>query len=117
MNWKFWKKDTKEKESGTTPSKLPRPKDMPQEIGRHLVVVEGCDPDWVWNLRYAIKPQAEGSAVFDFRIFDELDAAKKGVRVANFNSLDEQAELILFEGWMNRKTRQFEIGKTLAQAV
>ena len=114
MNWKFWKKDN---DPGTVPRKLPRPKEMPQEIGRHLVVVEGYDPDWAWNLKFALQPQEEGSAVFNFRIFDESAAAQKGMRIANFTSLDNHGDLILFQGWINRKTRQFEIEKTLQKAV
>jgi len=117
MNWRFWKKDNSGNDPGATAKKLPRPKDLPQEIGRHLVVEESLDPDWVWSLKCVMLPQAEGATIYDFRIFSESSAEQKGVRVKNYTALDDQPDLILFEGWIDRKSRQFKFEKTLQEAV
>ena len=119
MSWKFWKKDNNNSSSDSVEGakKLPRPKDLPQEIGRHLVVDENYDPDWVWSLRYVTQSQGGSNAIFDFRIFSESAAADQNVRIRDYHSLDAHADLILFDGWFDRKTRKFEFVKKLDRAV
>lgn len=117
MSWKFWKKDKSGSGSGQAARKLPRPKDLPQEIGRYLVVDEGYDPDWVWNLKYVLLSQGGSNTVFNFRIFNESSAADENVRVRDYHSLDAHPELILFDGWIDRKSRKFEFSKKLDRAV
>ena len=54
MGWKFWqRKEADAPEIITGEKKLPRPKDLHNEVGRHLVVVDGFPPDWVWQLKSA----------------------------------------------------------------
>jgi hypothetical protein len=48
----FWKrKETKDGEG-----KLPGPKGMPDMVGRHMVLEEKVDPNWVWNLKGVVRP-------------------------------------------------------------
>lgn len=117
MSWKFWKKDNSGSGSGEGAIKLPRPKDLPQEIGRHLVVDENYDPDWVWGLKYAMLPQGDSNTVFDFRIFSESAAADQNVRIRDYHSLDAHPDLILFDGWFDRKSRKYAFGRKLDRAV
>jgi hypothetical protein len=99
MNWKFWKQDN----PANTPAdrlhvKLPGPKELPQQIGRYLVVEEKLDPDYVWNLRYVARPRTERKHYFDFRLFSSKAAQTAQVRVINYDSLDNHPELVLFKG-------------------
>ena len=104
MSWKFW-----EKKNEGTHEKLPGPKDIPYPVGRHLVVDLGQDPDWVWQLK-GVSLRKEGSKdVFHVRIFSANDAAMKKVSVKNYRSLDEHQDLILFEGWFDKKTMQAQV--------
>jgi hypothetical protein len=103
MSFRFWNK-TENKEE------LPRPKSIPDTVGRDLVVKMHKDPDWVWSLKGVVKlHQADSKTKFDFRVFDERDAALKGVRVKNYKTLDEHPELILFDGWFDKKTLQVHV--------
>ena len=96
MNLKFWKKTDPGQGGGGT--KLPGPKDLPQQIGRQLVVAMGEEPDWVWNLRSVVKPREGEKNVLDIRIYSPAKVAEAGIAIRNYHSLDEHAELVLYEG-------------------
>lgn len=99
----FWKK----KSPGEI--KLSRPKTIPDPVGRFLVVKLGQNPDWVWNLKSVVKPRGEEKNSFDVRVFDSAQQSSQGVTVKNYNSLDEHPELILFDGWFNKKTQEVHV--------
>ncbi len=91
----FWKRKEEEK--------LPGPKDIPELAGRHMVVEEKKDPDWVWNLKGVVRP-ADKKKAFYCRVFDEAQAAKAGVKVKDWSSLDSNPDLILWEGYLDKET-------------
>lgn len=106
MNWKFW-----EKNKSNTGVKLTKPKDLPQSVGKHLVVDLKYDPDWVWGLKivYIGKiEKEENKNLFDFRIFDPNHAMTKGIEVKNYRALDEHVDMILFDGWYNKRTEDMK---------
>ena len=104
MSWSFWKKKSATVEpSEAREEKLSKPKDIPEPVGRYLVVDLGKDPDWVWKLKSVVHRQAEKHR-YDVRVFDELQARAKRVSVRNYTTLDEHPELILFEGWYDMKS-------------
>jgi len=110
MNWKFWERKTDAgKPSGAKVQKLSKPKNIPEPVGRYLVVKLGKNPDWVWNLKGAVRPRPEGKDRYDVRIFDLAKVAQKSVTVKDYTSLDEHPELILYEGWFDKKTLKVEI--------
>lgn len=99
MHWKFWQRE--KTGGGTTKTagvKLPGPKDLPQQIGMYLVVNEKLDPDFVWALKWVVRPRPERARYFDFRIFDPAQADNAGLKVANYTSLDDHPVLVLFKG-------------------
>ena len=99
MNWKFWERGkTKDGEV-----RLPRPKTVPQEVGSYMVVTEKESPDWVWRLKAVVLP-TEKKKAFYCRVFAEANAAKAGVKVKDWNSLDDHPDLILWEGYFDRAT-------------
>jgi hypothetical protein len=113
MSWNFWKK--KSAPSGpakTKEEKLPKPKDIPEPVGRFLVVDLGKDPDWVWQLKSVVRAQAEKSR-YDVRVFDESQTSSKGVRVQDYTTLDGHPELILFEGWYDKKSNRAHMQEPL----
>jgi hypothetical protein len=108
--WKFWKKTSERgKLSSTKTQKLLRPKNIPEPVGRYLVVELGKNPDWVWHLKSAVRPRQEGKDAYDFRVFNEAKVSGKNVTVEDYTSLDEHPELILFEGWFDKKSMQVQI--------
>jgi len=105
MSWNFWKKKSVEGvPQEAKVEKLTRPQNLPQAVGRDIIVELGKDPDWVWHLKSVVRPTHEEINRYDVRVFDETQASARGVRVANYNSLNEHPELILFEGWYDRKS-------------
>ena len=99
MSWKFWKKDSNKKNE-----KLAGPRDIPAVVGRHLVIHMHKDPDWVWHLKSVVRLRNKKKRQYDVRVFDEAQAYARGVNVENYNSLNEHPELIIFEGWYDRKS-------------
>jgi hypothetical protein len=101
MGWKFWGKNTGGSEK--TP-KLSGPKDLPDAVGRQLVVDMELDPDWVWSLKAVVRRREDTRHVREVRVFDPTRALAAGVRVKNFDSLDENPGQILYAGWFNTDT-------------
>jgi hypothetical protein len=99
MFWKFWeRKKTKEGEV-----RFPGPKGVPWAVGSYLVVNAKKDPDWVWKLKGVVRP-TEKKKAFYCRVFSEADAAQAGVKVKDWSSLDEHLDLILWEGYFDKRT-------------
>jgi inorganic pyrophosphatase len=102
MSWRFWDRGASEGKG----VKLPGPKPIPNSIGRALVVKRGEDPDWVWSLRCVERPRDGMKECWDIRVFDEHSASEKKISVRDYNSLEIAPELILFEGWYNKRTSE-----------
>jgi hypothetical protein len=88
--------------------KLPGPRNLPDDIGRTLVVDHKQDPNWAWSLKAVLKPGEEKS-VFLVRVFDDRAVSSQGVRVTDYNSFNERPDLVLFDGWFNKKTHTAQV--------
>jgi hypothetical protein len=95
----------KTSDGGNQAPKLSGPKEVPDEVGRSLVVDLKQDPTWAWSLKAVIKPDG-GNRSFFVRVYEERQAYSKGVQVRNFSTLDDHPELILFDGWFSKKTHE-----------
>ena len=117
MNWKFWKIDNKKaRRPNQRVSNLPKPKDLPDRVRNHLVTQLKLDANWVWTLRWVVRPTTEKHNL-EIRIFDPAEAFLDDVIVMDFNSLDDFPELILFEGWFKTNTGLIDIKKTADKAA
>jgi hypothetical protein len=123
MFWDFFRrKRVTGKLSKTQGEKPPKPQSLPEAVGRELVVGLDKDPDWVWRLKCVMRRIENEKSRFDIRIFDEARAAQKRVRINDYTSLDDYPELIHFDGWYDKKSRQTHIeekgkGEPLAKAA
>jgi hypothetical protein len=91
----FWKKDE---------NALPGPKGVPKAVGRDIVTKLGGDPDRTWKDYKAVMRPKEGyKDTFEVKVFDGVQAASQKITVKDYNSLAEHPELILYEGWFNKK--------------
>ena len=102
MQWKFWKKRNTELGAARANTKMPEPKQLPQQLGGYLVIKEKLDPDWVWSLRCVVRRYPKRKNQFDFRVFDPTEAKRRGIRIADYNSLDTCPEMILYQGFYNK---------------
>jgi hypothetical protein len=85
------------------------PKTIPDAVGRYLVVSLGKNPDWVWNLKAVMRSNGADKDTFEFRVFDPSQAADKGIKVRDYHTFDEHPEMILYEGWFNKRTFEVKI--------
>lgn len=96
MSWNFWKKNK------TGDVRLSKPKDLESRVGKKLVVELQYDPDWVWYLKCVTVSRKEQKSVFDFRIFDPVQAKMQGIEINDYRSLDAHPNLIYFDGWYDK---------------
>ena len=117
MNWKFWKTENKNDLclSQQSPN-LPKPKDLPTQVGMHLVTQLKLDPDWVWSLKGVVRPATEKQN-FEIRIFDPKEAVISDAKIRNYNSLDDYPEMILFEGCFKKNSGWVDIKRTTDKAA
>ena len=103
MFWNKWFNKTGSNE--LQKPKLKPPIDLPQQVGRHLVVNLDQDPDRVWELKAVIKPVEGGrKSARHFRVYDPVHSAKQWIKVRDYHSLDDYPDLILYEGYFDRDT-------------
>jgi hypothetical protein len=116
-NWKFWETANKnDRRLNLRSANLPKPKDLPDRIGIHLVTQLKQDPDWVWTLKGVVRPTTEKQN-FEIRIFDPEEAFLSDIIVTDFNALEDFPELILFEGYFNENTGWVDIKRTADKAA
>ena len=99
MHFKFWNKGrfwSQRKERHL------RPKELSDLVGIHMVTKLNLDPDWVWSLRAVERPHEDHLYVYDFRIFDPQVARSKQVEVANYATLDNYPEMVVFSGTIDK---------------
>lgn len=110
MRWNFWKKTNSQGGgSGAVTPKLAKPKDLPEPVGRKMVVGMKMDPDVVWSLKYVSRPMEDRRGSSEFRIFDPETVHRKGIAAKNWTSLDDQPDLILYSGYYDKSTKHVEI--------
>ena len=101
MGWRFWEKNAGSPEKKP---KLSGPRDLPDAVGRKLVVDMELDPDWTWSLKAVVRPRENARHAREVRVFDPVKVLAAGIRVKNYDSLDEYPEQILYSGWYNTDT-------------
>jgi len=109
MNWKFWKK-TPDQNGGDAAktSRSARPKDLPEVVGRKMVVSMKMDPDEVWALKCVSRPLEGRKKAYEFRIFNPNKAVNAGVAVKDWSSLEDRPDLILYSGCHDKETGSVE---------
>ena len=115
MNLKFWKRATS---SSPKPAvKLPRPKELPEHVGRHMVTKMKEDPDWVWSLKSVSRPREGARNMQDIRIFNPHEAIERQVEVKNWATLDDHRELILYFGVFDKDSGTVQIERSSQAAA
>jgi hypothetical protein len=89
--------------------KLPGPRPIPDQVGKYLISQMQKDADWVWRLMAVTRQKVGSEKAQDVRIFASHEASAKNINVKNYNSLDKNPELILFEGWFDKDAKKVEL--------
>jgi len=107
MNWKFWKKEQESDQAAKSPRQN-RPKELPELVGRKMVVGMKLEPDDVWALKYVGRPLEDHPGSSAFRIFHPDKAIAAGVTVRDWTSLDDHPDLVLYQGVYDKKAQRVE---------
>lgn len=117
MGWQIWKKKgALTATSGEKPVKREKPKELPNEIGRHLVVNQNLDPDWVWRLKYVRQVVENSKSLFDIRIYDPETAQQKGVSITDYAALEDHMDLVIYAGRFDKESRKFQLEELIKKA-
>jgi hypothetical protein len=105
----FWRKKSLAEETKAKADKLPGPKLIPEPVRNYLVTQFDKAPALLAGFKSVIRKSTRAESTFDIRLFDETEAKVEDIVVKDYTSLDQFPELIFFEGWFNRKSRQVEL--------
>jgi hypothetical protein len=110
MKWFSNRKQAQEGEE-----RLPGPKGIPIPVGTYMVVEMKQDPKWVWQLTGVVRPAGEREA-FYCRVFSDPQVTQAGLKVKDWTSLDGHPELILWEGYFEKKTNTVRQEKSVKRS-
>lgn len=89
----------------------------PIELDRNLIRIIGNEwgkiplgesSHWVKYMA-VMRHHGDDIDTFDVRIYDQWYADQKKVKVVDYSTLDDHQDLIIFEGWFDRKSKKGEI--------
>jgi hypothetical protein len=100
------KKSAKEVEKK---EKLSGPREIPGPVQNYLVDERKMDPDLVKLLKAVIHKSEAREEPLNIRIFDNSEALAKKVQVKDYTSLDEYPDLMIYEGWVNERSKQVKL--------
>ena len=89
--------------------KLSKPQAIPSLVQKHLVAEGKMDPDLVQLLKAVVHRSTTAITGFDIRVFDESEALAKKVEVKDYSSLDQNPDLIIYEGSFDEGSKQVKL--------
>ena len=89
--------------------KLSGPRSIPEPVKKHLINVNKLDAELVEIFQAVMRRRPDNEKVFAIRIFDDSACMAEKVMVKDFTTLDNDPELILYEGWFDETTKQTEL--------
>lgn len=100
----FWNKNSHKGEE-----KVSGPRDIPEIVQHYLVTEKHMNGDLVKLLKAVLQKGSTEDTGFQVRVFDDSEAIAKNVHVKDYRSLDESADLILYEGWFNKGEKKVRL--------
>ena len=101
----FWK--NKKQALGSKPMKLDRI--LYKIIGGEWDKIPQSESDHWVKYMTVMRPQKAEGDVYDVRVFDEWSAQQSRISIFNYAALDNHPELVLFEGWFDKKSKKGDI--------
>jgi hypothetical protein len=103
----FWSRKSEKGEARK--EKLAGPQAIPGLVQKHLVSDREMDPAVAQILKAVTLRNENGQGGLEIRIFDDSEAQARKVRVADYSSLDEYPDLIIYEGWFDEGSKQVKL--------
>jgi hypothetical protein len=89
--------------------KLPGPRLLPGFVQKYLVERYSMDSGLANIIMGVRHPRPESEGISDCRIFDNSEAEALGLKVHDFDSLNDRPDLILFEGWFDEHSKKVDL--------
>ncbi len=89
------------------------PSFLSRKIGENWGKLPRGEGYWV-NYRMVTRPHPNKGEQTDFRIFDEGYANLKSIKVVDYATLDGYPDLVLLDGWFNKKSKEADVRLTKA---
>jgi len=106
----FWKKTASTTEIPKPKSgKLPGPQGIPALVAKTLTTKLKMNADLVPILKAVVRKRSNGDKAFDVRIFDESEAAAMQLTVKDYLTLEQNSELIIYDGWYDEASKQVSL--------
>jgi hypothetical protein len=94
--------------------KKKKPVGSPRELDRTLARIIGKEWSKItigdcnhWVKYMAVMHQhGDNEDVFDVRVYDQGRADQKKIKVVDYSTLEHYGDLIIFEGWFDRKNKK-----------
>lgn len=101
----FWKRN----DTGRKGAKLSMPKDIAEIVKKYITSVQMIDSDTLPFLKEVVKSRENDDTISDIYIFDPSDAEARGIKVQNYNTVKENPDLIIAEGWFREAEKKLEL--------
>ena len=99
----------KTKEKDQKSAKLSGPRDIPETVKKYITSAEMVDSGILPFLKAVTKSSDKGNGTNDIYIFDPADAEARNIKVHNFDTLKENPNLIIAEGWFDEAAKKAEL--------
>jgi len=89
--------------------KLAAPRDIPATVKKYIASTQIIDGGMLPFLKAVVKSRENGEKVNDIYIFDPSDEEARGIKVHNYQTVKENPELIIAEGWFDETDKKVEL--------
>jgi hypothetical protein len=97
------------KDNNAKVEKLQGPKETPTLVQNYLINTTKLNPTLARIFKSVVRKNDDGQKSYDIRIYDEGDATARKIRVKDYTSLDENPNLIIYEGKYDETTKKVEL--------
>jgi hypothetical protein len=101
----FWKRSDK----GENSPKLQGPRDIPETVKKYVSSAQMIDPGMLPFLKAVVKNREKVDKVSDIYIFDPSEAEARQLQVKNYDTIKENPDMIIAEGWFNDAEKKAEL--------
>ena len=91
--------------------KLPGPKLLPDILYDYLIKQMAKETNWVRGLAMVTRSRSSGGKSTDVRIFAQYEASSSGVKIKDYNTLEQYPQLIILEGWFDKESKKVSTNK------
>jgi hypothetical protein len=78
-------------------------------VEKKLITEYKWDPALMGIINMVLQKNSKGERAYNYRIFDTSEVEARGLKIMDYTSLDENPDLVLYEGWYDDASKQIEL--------